>query len=59
MKSWTGTYGFCVMKHGGVDPDEVEQGGVPILRYGQARHDTGNFWMSYGNEEREYYVAAV
>ena len=30
------------MKHGGVDPDEVQHGGVPILQYDQAGHDPRN-----------------
>jgi len=59
MASWTRAYRFYVMKHGGVDPDEVQQGGVPILQHGQADRDTGNFEMSYNNEEREYYAATV
>lgn len=29
--SWSRTYRLFVMKHGGVDPDEVDHGGVPIL----------------------------
>ena len=52
MASWAGTYGFCVMKHGDVDPDDVYHGGVPILRHGQDHRDS-IFWMTYSNEERE------
>ena len=59
MASWTGAYRFYVMKHGGVDPDEVEQGGVPILQHGQAPRDTVIFEVPYSNEEREYYAAIV
>jgi len=33
MPSWAGTYWFYVMKHGGVGPGEVQQGGVPILQH--------------------------
>jgi len=59
MASQAEAYRFFVMKHGGVDPDEVQYGGVPILRHGQARRDARNFGMSYSNEEREYCVATV
>ena len=56
---WAGTYRSYVMEHGGVDPDDVYHGGVPILQHGQARRDPRYFGMPYGNEEREYWVATV
>jgi hypothetical protein len=56
-QSWTGTYRFLVMKHGDVDPDEVQHGGVPILLHSQARRDMRNFGRPYSNEEREYCAA--
>ena len=31
MASWTGAYRSYVMKHGGVHPDDVYHGGVPVL----------------------------
>jgi hypothetical protein len=57
MASYTGTYGFFVMKHGGVDPDDVQHGGVPILQHSQTCRDTRNFGRSYTKEECEHYVA--
>ena len=59
MGSWTATYGFFVMKQGGVDPDEVQHGGVPILWHNQARRNTKNFRKSYSNEEGEHCVATL
>jgi len=41
--SWAGTYGFCVMKHGVVDPDDVYQGGIPVLLHGPDLRDP-IFW---------------
>jgi hypothetical protein len=55
MASYTGTYRLVVMKHGVVDPDEVQHGGVPILQHSQARCGTRNLGRSYTNEERERY----
>jgi len=52
--SCTVTYRFSVMKHCGVDPDEVQHRGVPILRHSQVRRNRRYFWRSYSNEEREY-----
>ena len=45
MPSWAGTYRFYVMKHSGVDPDDVQHGGVPILQHSQARRDLRYFRM--------------
>ena len=59
MASWKGTYRFSVMKHCGVDPNEVQHGGVPILQHSQARQDRRKFGRSYSNEEREYCAATV
>ena len=35
-----GAYGLCVIKRGGAAPGDLQQGGIPILRYRQARHST-------------------
>lgn len=59
MAPWTETYGFSVMKHRGVDPDEVQQGGVPILQQGQAHLNRRNSGRLYSNEKREYCVATI
>ena len=59
MTSGTGTYGFSVMKHCGVYPDEVKYRGVPILRHSQVRRNRWNFLRSYSNEEREYCETAM
>ena len=56
---WTGTYGFTVMKHCGVDPDEVQYRGVPILRHSQVRRNRWDFERSYSNEEREHCETTV
>jgi hypothetical protein len=55
----TGAYRFSVMKHGGVDPDEVEHGYVPILQHSQVRRNTRGFGRPYTNEEREYCVTNI
>ena len=57
--SWTVTHGFCVMNRDDVDPDEIHQGGIPILQHSQARPNTRDFEGSYSNEEREYCVATI
>ena len=31
------------MKHGDVDPDEMQRGGVPILQHRQLRHNLRHF----------------
>ena len=54
-----GTHRFYVMEHGGVDPDEVQHGRVPVLQHSQARHDPRNPRMSYSNEKHEYCRVAV
>jgi len=56
---WVGTYGFHIMKHGDVGPDEVQHGGVPILQHSQARHSLRHFEMSYSNKQREYCRASA
>lgn len=43
MTSWTVTYRFYVMEHGGVDPDEVEYWGIPNLQHSQVRRDPRKF----------------
>jgi len=42
VTSWIGTYGLCVIKQGGVYPDDVQHGGVPILHHRQARDNLGH-----------------
>jgi len=59
MASWIGSYGFPIMKHCGVEPDEVKQGSIPILRHNQARRNRRNSGRTYSNEEREYCVATT
>lgn len=56
MTLWTGTHGLCIMKHGDVDPDEVQHGGIPVLQHGQARHGLRDFGTSYSNEQYEYCI---
>jgi hypothetical protein len=45
-----GTHRLCVIKRDDVSPEEVQQGGIPILRCCQARHNTRCFRMAYGKE---------
>lgn len=47
------------MNRDDVDPDEIHQGGIPILQHSQARPNTRDFEGSYSNEEREYCVATI
>ena len=47
------TYRFYVMKHGSVDPDEVQHGRVSVLQHSQARHDPRNPRVPYSNEQHE------
>ena len=47
------------MIYSGVEPGEVQHGGVSILQHSQARRDARNVGRPYGNEEREYCVATA
>jgi len=53
------TYRFRVVEHGGVAPDEVQHGGVPVLRHGQARKNLTHFGKPYSNEQHECCRAIV
>ena len=44
---------------GDVDPDEEDDGDVPILQHCQARHNLTHFRISYTNEQCEYYSTTV
>lgn len=59
VASQTRTYRFFVVKHGDVDPYEVQYGGIPILKHSQARYDSKDFGVPYSNEQREYCAANV
>ena len=59
MGSWAVTYGFCVMNHDNIYPDDIRHGGVSILQHSQARRDTKDFGRSYSNEEGEYCAATI
>lgn len=34
-----GTYGFCIVEQGDVDPGEVQKGGIPILQDSESCDD--------------------
>jgi len=52
--TWTETYRFCVVMRDDGGPDEVQRGGIPILRDCQANHDLRQFGMPYGDEQYKY-----
>jgi hypothetical protein len=49
-RPWTGTHRLCVIKCDDVAPDEVQQGGIPILQRCQPRNNTRPLQMAYSKE---------
>ena len=47
------------MKHSEVDPDEEHHREILNLQHSQARYESRDFGMSYGNVERKHYSKSM